>query len=57
VREAPPPDGMKVFWSIAVEAGDVKEPWPNGKWLDDSFLKTGASGSNRKTGGRHGPWR
>jgi NitT/TauT family transport system substrate-binding protein len=35
-----PQEGMKVFWSIAVEAGDVKEPWPNGKWLDDSFFKT-----------------
>ncbi len=33
-------EGMKVFWSIAVEAGDVKEPWPNEKWLDDRFLKT-----------------
>jgi NitT/TauT family transport system substrate-binding protein len=32
--------GMKVFWSIAVEAGDVKEPWSNSKWLDDTFLKT-----------------
>jgi NitT/TauT family transport system substrate-binding protein len=35
-----PQEGMKVFWSIAVEAGDVKEPWPNSNWLDDSFLKT-----------------
>jgi NitT/TauT family transport system substrate-binding protein len=35
-----PQEGMKVFWSIAVEAGDVKEPWPSSKWLDDSFLKT-----------------
>jgi NitT/TauT family transport system substrate-binding protein len=33
-------EGMKIFWSIAIEAGDVKEPWPNSKWLDDSFLKT-----------------
>jgi hypothetical protein len=31
---------MKVFWSIAVEAGDVKEPWPDNKWLDATFLKT-----------------
>jgi NitT/TauT family transport system substrate-binding protein len=36
----PQQEGMKVFWSIAVEAGDVKEPWPNSKWLDDTFLKT-----------------
>ncbi len=35
-----PQEGMKVFWSISVEAGDVKEPWPNSKWLDESFLKT-----------------
>jgi NitT/TauT family transport system substrate-binding protein len=32
--------GMKVFWSIAVEAGDVKEPWPTSRWLDDTVLKT-----------------
>ena len=35
-----PQEGMKVFWSIAVEAGDVKEPWPNSTWLDDTYLKT-----------------
>jgi NitT/TauT family transport system substrate-binding protein len=35
-----PQEGMKVFWAIAVEAGDVKEPWPNSRWLDDTFLKT-----------------
>ncbi len=35
-----PQEGMKVFWTIAVEAGDVKEPWPNNKWLDESFLKS-----------------
>ncbi len=35
-----PGKGLKIFWDIAVEAGDVKEPWPNNKWLDDSFLKT-----------------
>jgi len=35
-----PQEGMRVFWAIAVEAGDVKEPWPNSKWLDDTFLKT-----------------
>jgi hypothetical protein len=37
-----PQEGMKVFWTIAVEAGDVKEPWPNSTWLDDTFLKTQA---------------
>ena len=35
-----PQEGMKVFWAIAVEAGDVKEPWPDSKWLDPTFLKT-----------------
>ncbi len=35
-----PQDGMKVFWSIAMQSGDVKEPWPNSKWLDETFLKT-----------------
>jgi hypothetical protein len=30
---------MKVFWDIAVESKEVKEPWPNSKWLDDTFLK------------------
>ena len=32
--------GMKVLWEIAVQAGDVTEPWPDNKWLDASFLKT-----------------
>jgi NitT/TauT family transport system substrate-binding protein len=35
-----PQKGMKVFWEIAVQAGDVTEPWPDGKWLDRSFLST-----------------
>jgi NitT/TauT family transport system substrate-binding protein len=35
-----PGKGLKIFWQIAVEAGDVKEPWPNSKWLDETFLKT-----------------
>ena len=35
-----PQDGMKVFWAITVESGEIKEPWPNSKWLDDTFLKT-----------------
>jgi NitT/TauT family transport system substrate-binding protein len=33
-------EGMKAFWSIAVQIGDVKEPWPNSRWLDDTFIKT-----------------
>ena len=35
-----PQDGMKVFWAITVESGEVKEPWPNSKWFDDTFFKT-----------------
>ncbi len=35
-----PGKGLKIFWDIAVEAGDVKEPWPNNRWLDESFIKT-----------------
>jgi len=33
-------EGMKIFWAIAIEAGDAKEAWPTSKWLDDRFLKT-----------------
>ncbi len=32
--------GLKVLWDIAVQAGDVTEPWPDSKWLDPSFMKT-----------------
>jgi NitT/TauT family transport system substrate-binding protein len=35
-----PGKGLKIFWEIAVEAGEVKEPWPNSRWLDDTFLMT-----------------
>lgn len=35
-----PQKGMKVFWEIAVQAGDVTEPWPEARWLDRSFLNT-----------------
>lgn len=35
-----PQKGFKIFWETAVQAGDVKEPWPNNRWLDDTFLKT-----------------
>jgi len=36
----PPQKGLKIFWDIAVQAGDVTEAWPNSKWLDTTFLKT-----------------
>jgi ABC-type nitrate/sulfonate/bicarbonate transport system substrate-binding protein len=35
-----PKKGMRIFWEIAVQSGDVKEPWPESKWLDQTFLKT-----------------
>ena len=31
---------MKVFWDITVASGDVKEPWPDSKLLDDRFIKS-----------------
>jgi len=36
----PPQKGMKIFWEITVQSGDVTEPWPDSKWLDQAFLKT-----------------
>jgi NitT/TauT family transport system substrate-binding protein len=35
-----PQKGMKVFWEIAMQVGDVTEPWPDSKWLDRTFLST-----------------
>jgi len=35
-----PGKGMKVFWELAIQAGDVTEVWPENRWLDDTFLKT-----------------
>lgn len=35
-----PGKGLKIFWEISVQAGDVTEAWPNNRWLDDRFLKT-----------------
>jgi len=26
-----PQKGLKIFWEIAVQSGDVKEPWPESK--------------------------
>jgi len=31
---------MRVFWALQVERGDVKEPWPNSRILDDRFIRT-----------------
>ena len=41
-----PKEGMKVFWEITMEIGDVKAPWPTSKWMDDRFLKTQAQWRN-----------
>lgn len=35
-----PGKGLKIFWEISVQAGDVTEPWPDSRWLDETFLKT-----------------
>ena len=37
-----PKEGMKAFWEISIEIGDVEAPWPTSKWMDDRFLKTQA---------------
>jgi len=34
------PEGLKAFWETEVMVGDVKEPMPMNRWLDDTFLKT-----------------
>jgi NitT/TauT family transport system substrate-binding protein len=31
---------MKVFWSLQVERGEAKEPWPNERLLDDRFIRS-----------------
>ena len=31
---------MKLFWELEIKAGDVKEPWPASKILDDRFIKS-----------------
>jgi NitT/TauT family transport system substrate-binding protein len=31
---------MDVFWKIEMASGQVKEPWPDAKILDDRFVKT-----------------
>jgi len=31
---------MQVFWSLQIERGEAKEPWPNARLLDDRFIKT-----------------
>jgi NitT/TauT family transport system substrate-binding protein len=31
---------MRVFWSLQIERGEVKEPWPDAMLLDDRFIRT-----------------
>ena len=35
-----PKKGLKILWEIAIQAGDVTEPWPDSKWLDQTYLRT-----------------
>jgi NitT/TauT family transport system substrate-binding protein len=36
----PDPKSMEVFWSLQIERGEAKEPWPSDKILDDRFVRT-----------------
>jgi NitT/TauT family transport system substrate-binding protein len=36
----PDAESMKVFWSLQMERGEVKEPWLASRILDDRFIKT-----------------
>ena len=31
---------MQVFWSLQIERGEAKEPWPDARILDDRFIRT-----------------
>ena len=37
---------MDIFWKLEVANGQVKEPWPNSKLLDDRFIKSFAEWSS-----------
>jgi NitT/TauT family transport system substrate-binding protein len=36
----PDQKSMDVFWSLQIERGEAKEPWPSARILDDRFVKT-----------------
>jgi NitT/TauT family transport system substrate-binding protein len=36
----PDDQSMSVFWSLQIERGEAKEPWPNARIIDDRFIKT-----------------
>jgi NitT/TauT family transport system substrate-binding protein len=33
-------DGLDAFWKLEIEAGDVKERWPDNKWLESSLMNS-----------------
>jgi hypothetical protein len=36
----PDPKSMEVFWSLQIERGEAKEPWPSERILDDRFIRS-----------------
>ncbi len=36
----PDQKSMDVFWSLQIERGEAREPWPSDRILDDRFIKT-----------------
>jgi len=36
----PDDKNMAVFWSLQIERGEAKEPWPSSRILDDRFIRT-----------------
>jgi NitT/TauT family transport system substrate-binding protein len=36
----PNEQSMNVFWSLQIERGEAKEPWPSARILDDRFIRT-----------------
>jgi NitT/TauT family transport system substrate-binding protein len=36
----PDEKSMAVFWSLQIERGEAKEPWPSSRILDDRFVRT-----------------
>ena len=36
----PDDKSMQVFWSLQIERGEAKEPWPSERILDDRFIRS-----------------
>jgi NitT/TauT family transport system substrate-binding protein len=36
----PEAKSMEVFWSLQIERGEAKEPWPSSRILDDRFIRS-----------------